>query len=574
MAFDGLFLAKITKELKNHLDESRLEKIHQPEKDEIILTFKNRKKTTKVLMTSASDSARVHITEVNKQNPLQAPLFTMVLRKYLQSSKLISVEQINGDRILNFKFLASDEMGFDSEYILSCEMMGRHSNIILIRVRDMKILESIKHIGYDQNSYRQIQPGALYKSPPSQNKINPSLFSIDELEESLHSTEIDSNIFSQIFKGISKKTSKVLWELLLKKFDSERFLNEDTNYVAESMAKIIEEALNSDRSYVLYKDEKPTDISLLKPNDLDDSYKVLEFESPSSALENYISTKDSFNRVKEKSNDIIKILHNNIERVEKKISILEKTIEDSKEKDIVKLKGELIQANLYNIKEGSSEAFLVNYYDDNKLLKVELNPYKSLSYNMQNYFRRYNKLKRSEEMAKEQLLIANDELSYLNSVSDSVMRSEDSHDIDEIRQELIVAGYIRFKSNKKHKDSPSKPMKFKSSEGVTIYVGKNNLQNDYLTTKFSDSSDTWLHTKNYPGSHVIIKAKHINDETLLEAANLAAYYSKASNGTKVAVDYTLIKYVKKPNGSKPGMVIYTTNKTIYVDPETPRLERI
>ena len=263
-----------------------------------------------------------------------------------------------------------------------------------------------------------------------------------------------------------------------------------------------------------------------------------------------------------------------MDRVERKIKILEEVLTEAATKDDFRLRGELLKANLYALKDGQSMVELVNYYDeDQSTIEIKLDEHKTVTENMKIYFNKYNKYKRSEENAKEQLLLAQDELNYLNSVADSVMRSEDPSDIAEIRQELIVAGYIRFKSTKKKKESPSKPMRFKSTEGATIYVGKNNNQNDYLTTKFADGQDTWLHTKNYPGSHVIIKGQTFTNETLLEAANLAAWFSKAQAGTKVPVDYTLVRYVKKPSGSKPGMVIYTTNKTIYVDPDEPRLER-
>lgn len=569
MAFDGLFLGAIVKELKDKLKETRLDKIHQPESDELALTFKNRNAAYKLLITSASNSARVHITRTMKQNPVQAPLFTMVLRKYLQSAKLENIEQINGDRIINFYFLSSDEMGFDSKYILSVEIMGRHSNIILIRERDKKILESIKHVGLDQNSYRTILPGSDYRTPPSQNKLNPYNFNWIDIGDV---TNFDSpKVFSEVFNGISGKTSDSLHQLFKRELKNLDVSDIDLVFKKKVLGGIITKSIESDTFYIYQKDGRPDDISLIEINGRD-NFK--SFNSPSEALETYYIEKDSSDRVREKSLDIIKILSNNIDRAEKKIKILENTIEESKEKDLVRLKGELLQANLYNLNDGIEEAILENYYDNNTPLKVSLDPHKSISWNMQNYFRRYNKLKRSEEMASEQLILAREELTYLNTVSDSVMRSESQEDIDEIRHELTVAGYIRLKSGKKKKESPSKPMKFISSEGIIIYVGKNNLQNDYLTTKFADSNDTWLHTKNYPGSHVIIKSKNFNDETLLEAANLAAFFSKASNGTKVEVDYTPIKYVKKPNGAKPGMVIYTTNKTVYVDPEAPRIERL
>lgn len=568
MAFDGLYLQTIAKELKQTILNTRADKIHQPEKDEIIVNCRGRAGNHRLLLTSTADHARVHLTQEAKQNPKEAPLFTMVLRKYVQGGRLVDISQPQGDRILNLTFEASDDMGFHSNYILISEMMGRHSNVILVRERDQKIMECIKHVGADVNTYRLLLPGAEYRLPPPQDKLDPVDFSDGELLARLDG-DFGPRDFARIFSGISKMTSQVLHTIYQDK--TAQGLDQ-----VGSIRRVLEDALSAETFFVFMKNNAPKDISLVLPRDeyLADYDEIEEFSSPSLALEFFFTAKDRSSRVRERSQDILRIIAANVDRVERKIQILEDVLTEAATKDDYKIRGELLKANLYALKDGMERATVINYYEeDQPAMEIELDPHKSITDNMQKYFHQYNKYKRSEENAREQLLLANDELSYLNSVADSVMRSEDPSDIAEIRQELIVAGYIRFKSNRKKKESPSKPMRFKSTEGFTIYVGKNNNQNDYLTTKVADANDTWLHTKNYPGSHVIIKGTGFSDETLLEAANLAAWYSKAQTGSKVPVDYTLVRHVKKPNGSKPGMVIYTTNKTVFIDPGMPRLER-
>lgn len=574
MALDGFYISEIVKELKEALSETRCEKIHQPEKDEIILTFKNRKGSYRVLMTSSSESARIHLTDTVKTNPVQAPLFTMVLRKYLQSAKLKDISQYKGDRIVIFTFEAADELGFNSEYSLITEMMGKHSNIILVRNRDNRIIDCIKHVSSDVNTYRLLLPGAEYISPPSQNKTDPSDHEA-VMNLGISESEIDEKFFMKRFTGISKQTSETLFRNLKK----ENTYNPDIT-LNEKVLDVLMKASDNRKYYVTDKKGIPSDLSMFIPSenetDHDADLEIKEFSSPSEALEYYLSRREIQIRTKERSSEILRIISNNTERVEKKINILLDVLKEAEEKDRFRNYGELIKANLYSINEGAVKAKVFDYFNEPyQETEIDLDPHKTPSENMQMYFRRYNKLKRSEESAKEQLSIANEELSYLNSVSESVMKSEDPADIADIRNELALAGYIRLRASKsKKKENPSKPMQFLSTEGIQIFVGKNNNQNDYLTTRFASPDDTWLHTKGYPGSHVIIKAKTFSDETLLEAANLAAYYSKAAEGTKVPVDYTLVRYVKKPNGSKPGMVTYSTNRTVYVDPDTPRISRV
>lgn len=570
MGFDGLYLTAITRELNDRILNTRLDKIHQPEKNEMSLIFRTREGVLRLLMTSSADHARVHLTEETKTNPKEAPLFIMVLRKYIQGGRLTEIRQLHGDRILVFNFEATDDMGFYSDYLLITEMMGRHSNIVLVRQRDMKIMEAIKHVGADVNTYRILLPGAEYILPPPQDKLDPAHYEDEVLQEKLE-LPFEENGFARYFSGISKLTSQTLYKVYKRKAVTA------PDDPVQAIRMTLQEALSADTFFVFIKNDVPKELSLVLPPDeeLEEYDEIEEFSSPSAALNFYIGERDKTHRVRERSHDILRVVQANLDRVERKIKILNKVLEDAAKKDDYRRKGELLKANLYQLKDGQARVTVTDYYDEKQgQLEIRLDENKSITENMQNFFNRYNKLKRSEANAREQLLLAHDELSYLNSVADSVMRSEDPADIAEIRQELVVAGYIRFKSSKKKKESPSKPMSFQSTEGYTIHVGKNNNQNDYLTTKLAGPNDTWLHTKNYPGSHVIIKGTDFGTETLLEAANLAAWYSKAQAGSKVPVDYTQVRHVKKPKGARPGMVIYTTNKTVYVDPGMPRLKRL
>jgi len=555
MALDGLFFTSIVKELQAELLEGKVNKISQPEADTILLQMRGKEAQRKLLLTSNSSYARIHFTNEKKENPMQAPLFLMVLRKHLVGAKLTAVEQVDGDRLINLRFLSYDEFGYDQAFTLSIEMMGKHSNIILIREKEGTIVDCIKHVSSLKNSYRSLLPGKTYVAPPKTFKLNPQNYEEAALKEKLHLLAFDEDFFSKVFVGISKRTSHDLFGL----YEQE----EPFTFITE----ILERILSSDRFYILQSEKGFEDVTSYP---FKDTYQV--YSSPSLALETFVKEKDAKDRMKSKTSDLTKLLNNNLQRVCKKVELLEKSMEDAKDKESYKIMGEILSANVYALKDGMDEAVLLNYYTEEEI-RIKLNPSKSISQNIDHYYSKYNKKKRAEVMAKGQQILAMEEEDYLVSILLSLDNLENQEEIEEIRKELMVAGYLRFKKSGSKKEKSSKPLHYKSSEGIDLYVGKNNTQNDYLTTKFANRHDTWLHTKNIPGSHVIIRSDDFNNETLLEAANLAAYFSKASTSTKVPVDYTLVKNVKKPSGAKPGMVIYSTNKTLYVDPAPPRINR-
>ena len=577
MALDGIFLHSVIDELKSQLINAKIDKVNQPEKDELILTIRGFGFTKKLLISASPIYPRIHFTKQNKQNPMQAPMYCMVLRKYLTNARIIDIRQINSDRVTVIDFESQDELGFNSIYSLIIEIMGRHSNITLVRQRDNLIMDSIKHITPDMNTYRSLHPSIKYIFPPPSGKLNPFDFNFDSFNSymSENKVAIDDSIFSNIFTGIGKPLSK---EMFL------RYGMEYSNSVnsgIENLCKFSEEFFNIllQKSYYFASYSSGSalkDFHCMKFYSLNKLAET-QYNSASELLESFYILKDRADRLNNRSMDLQKLVTTNLERCLKKSEILNNTLAECKDKDLYKMYGELITANIYSLKKGDREARLLNYYSENgEYIVVKLDETKTPSENIQYYFKRYNKYKKSEEAALEQLNNNNNELQYLQSVLTNIKNCESYVEIEEIRNELVETGYIKFKKEfKGNKLKTSKPLHFVSSDGIDIYVGKNNLQNDYLTLKFADKHDVWLHTKDIPGSHVIVKnSGKIPESTIEEAAILAAFYSKAKDSSKVPVDYTEIKNVKKPSGAKPGMVIYYTNKTLYVTPYEQDLKKI
>jgi len=568
MALDGIFLSTITSEIRNEIIDCKIDKINQPEKDELLISIRG-KKNIKLLISANATYPRIHLTDISKVNPMQPPMFCMVLRKYLTNGRIKNIYQLDSDRILCMDISNTDELGFDSIYTLIVEIMGRHSNITLIRARDNKIMDCIKHITPEINSFRTLLPGMEYKYPPKSEKLNPFNFSYDEVTARVKENNfiLDKNFLFNVFTGFSKIISKDL-------FIRASFKEPVT---IPSLLHEVEELLNSlgnnKFNFVIYYDgNKPIDFYCYPLVNYEDRINK-EFPTASKLLDSFYSEKDKQDRIKGRTQDIEKLISTNLDRCYKKVEILNSILEEAKEKDTYKIFGELLTANIYSIKLGDKNIKLWNYYsEDNQYLDIKLEENLTPSENIQKYFKKYNKLKKSEISALEQIKYAEEEINYLTSVLNSISHINSYDEIHEIREELIEAGYIKFKKTK-IKNKPTKPHHYISSNGLDIYVGKNNIQNDYLTLKFANKNDLWFHTKNIPGSHVIIRGKNISESDIMEAAILAATFSKAQNSSNVPVDYTEIRNVKKPSGAKPGMVIYSTNKTIYVNPGEIKIKR-
>ena len=573
MALDGLFLHATLEELKNSILNSKIYKINQPEKDEIIFSLKKDKNLYKLLISASTICPRIHFTDINKKNPMTAPMFCMILRKYLSNSKIISIYQLQLDRVVFIDFQGKDELGFEKTYTLIIEIMGRHSNISFVEKSNYIILDSIKHITPEINSVRSLLPGLKFVFPPESNKLDPLDYTYEDLEKFILENDIKLNntFISKIFMGVSNQFSKEI----VNSINSELTL-ENLKEIHKEIEVFFEKIRNNDFSFFITSEDNkfhdffPIDLPSLEQKD------KKEFSSPSKLLEFYYSEKDKTDRLKNKSSSLLKLVNNNLDRCYKKLEILKDNLEKCAKSDKYRIYGELLTANIYSIKPGDESINVVNYYsEDSEIMNIKLDKSKTPAHNIQSYFKRYSKLKNSKQYSLKQIKITEDELAYLNSVLTNIINTEDYTGIEEIKKELMNAGYLKFKKNVRKKASKSKPMHFISSEGIDIYVGKNNIENDYLTLKFADKRDLWFHTKDIPGSHVILKTLgDYTEKTIEEAANLAAFYSKGRDSSNVSVDYTNVKNVHKPNGAKPGMVIYVKNKTLFVTPEKPSLEKL
>lgn len=568
MALDGIYLYSLVNDLKKSILNSKIDKINQPEKDEIILTLRKDRSNLKLLISASPRFARIHLTNSVKANPIKAPMYLMVLRKYILGGRIISFTQKDSDRILIMEIENRDELGFDSIYSLVIEIMGRHSNITLIRNRDNKVMESIKHITPDINSYRVLYPGVNFVYPPSSTKLTPFSTTYEELNTFISNNSIifDTKFYFNCFTGISKLLSTELY------YNITEINNSPTRHEIYEHLKNFMNNLNENISYNIYTTKSGIlkDFYSLKLSTLEKDFLSIPYDDPNTLMDAFYERKDKQDRLQNKSTDLQKLIHTNIERCAKKSIKLNETLQECAEKELLRVKGDLLTSFIYTLKKGDSECTLLNFYNENEeeYIKIALDTTKTPAENVQYYYKKYNKLKISEEYAKVQLEKNTGEIEYLNSVLTNIINAESYAEIDEIKNELVETGYIRYRRNDKNskKLKASKPHHFVSSDNIDIYVGKNNLQNDYLSLKFANKNYLWLHAKDIPGSHVIVCAFDVPDRTLEEAAIIAGYYSKGKDSLKLPIDYTKVKELKKPNGSKPGMVIYHTNKTIIINP--------
>lgn len=582
MAFDGITVSAIKAEIEDKILGGRIDKVYQPEKDEIILGIRSMGQAYKLLLTSNASNPKFHFTQTNPSNPMTPPLFCMVMRKHLQSGKIIKIEQPDFDRILNIYVESLNELGDYSVKKLVLEIMGRHSNIILTDENNT-ILDCIKHIGHDTSSVREVLPGREYTLPPSQGKINTLELDNNDFNEVLEnnpSFEIQSVIYKN-YTGISPiAASEICYRANVNGSTPVEALTDiQKEIVFNKFAELVED-IKANRFYpesITNEKGKTIDFSPIEMTQFN-GLEIKKYTSISELIESFYANRDFAYRIGQKTQDLRKLITQNIERCIRKKDIQMQTLRSIKNRDELRLKGELLTANIYSIKKGMTTVELPNYYSENQeLVAIELDSNKTPSENAQKYYKAYNKAKRTFEALKDQIKSNDEELAYLESVLTSVNNCTDEQDVKEIRRELREEGYVKKVKNQKDKSKKhSVPLHFISQDGFDIYVGKNNIQNDELTLKFARPRDIWMHTKNIPGSHVIIvsNGQTIPDTTLNEGAMLSAFYSKAKNSSKVPVDYTEKKNVKKPNGSKPGFVIYETNKTAYITTSEEEIKKI
>ncbi len=583
MAFDGFVTHSIVEELKKILLMGRIDKIYQPEKDELTISIRTHEGTWRLLVSAATSSPRFHLTKQQRQNPISAPLFCMILRKHLTGGKIIAISQQGFDRMVKIDIECYTEMGDLTQKSLIIEIMGKHSNIILTQ-NDSKIIDSIKHIDFTTSAVRQVLPGLIYELPPAQDKTNPQNMAVDDFKEALRSLSADTLLDKFLVSEIMGMSPLLAREIVYRfAGDTKVFVCDvDIDEFAKHTVDLISSIIDGNQSPSIVRDkdtEKPLAFSCVSLNQYAGVGKIILFPSISCTVEDFFCTRALHDRLVQKAAGTVRLLTNNIERCEKKIAIHTETLKNSEKGEQYKIFGDLLTANIYQLQQNMTSITVQNFYSvDLEEITIPLKPELSPSQNAQRYYKLYSKAKSAAEHAAQQLKEAQEEKSYLETVLDAVSRATEFSDITEIRQELEEQGYISVTHSKKKKDQKkSKPLEFVSSDGITILVGRNNKQNDELTIKTAYSTDLWLHTKNIPGSHVIIRTGglgEVPDRTLVEAAVIAAYYSKAQNSSGVAVDYTLVKNIRKPNGSKPGFVIYETNYTVFVDPDEKLVESL
>lgn len=578
MAFDGVVIANLTKELRDTLLGGRIAKIAQPEKDELFLTIKNQaKEPYKLLLSAGAGLPLIYLTQSTKASPMTAPNFCMLLRKHLNNAKIIDIYQPGLERIINFKLEHLDEMGDLKIKYLIIELMGKHSNIIFCD-EDMIIIDSIKRINQFVSSVREVLPGRPYFIPETMDKLNPLELTFDSFSE--HILKKPMPIAKALYNSLTGISPLLANELCCRaSIDSDAATASLTESCGLHLYRVLERMMEDVKAAaftpnIVLLDGEPVEFSSLSLKCYEKN-EIRHYTSISELLETFYAAKNAAARIKQKSFDLRKVVSNALERASKKHDLQQKQLQDTEKRDKYRIYGELITAYGYGLESGSKVLNTINYYT-NEEISIPLDPTLTPMENAKNYFEKYNKLKRTYDALTTQLKETAEELAHLESIKNSLEIAVDENDLIAVKNELIEYGYMkrRFTSGSKSLDKKarkastgkSKPLHYLSSDGFHIYVGKNNYQNDELTFQFADGGDWWFHAKNAAGSHVIVKSsgKELPDRSFEEAARLAAYYSSERQAEKVEIDYTQRKNVKKPTGAKPGFVVYYTNYSMMV----------
>lgn len=568
MSMDGLSLYSAMNELNKRLAGGKIDKIQQTDKEELLLMVRSLGQTYRLLINASAADNRVQLTELKKQAPSEAPMFCMLLRKRIAGGKIVRFEQERLDRVLKISIETYNDLGDLSVFALYCELMGKHSNIILVNEKGV-IVDAIKHVGLGMSSVRFVMPGLEYSAPPAQDKQDPSKASADDFSMAMCMVGMSiAKALSNAFFGLSPAVAAQLAARYTDKTECTQLSEAEREELAERLAAFYADmAQGKEKASAVLNALGETEA--VYPFAISGSGIKL-YDSIGEALDSLYINNDRREWAKRHGASARKVLQNNIERCEKKLALYADALNSGEQMEKCRLYGELLTANLHSLKSGTDTAAVDNYYADPvERIAIPLDRQLTPGENAQRYYKKYQKLKAARDMAIVQREQTLSELNYLEGQLDNLTKCTAENELSELIEELKEQGYIKRDKGgkKKMKLAASKPMHFVSSTGADIYVGKNNRQNDELTLRFASPNDIWMHTKNIPGSHVIVKGASEQDTaTMTEAALLAAYYSRARGSENVAVDYTPRKYVKKPAGAKPGMVIYTTNKTAYVTP--------
>lgn len=580
MALDGAFLHHIAQELTQCMLFARVDKIYQPNREEILLALRTRTGVVRLLLSTRANSARIHITNDVPENPKQPPMLCMLLRKRLGGAKLVGVHQKGLERALTLEFEAYNELGDLAPCMLTIEIMGRHSNVILTDQGGM-IIDALKRVDEEMSSQRLVLPGLPYRSPPPQNKFCPLNCTGQELLTALRNSpqeQLLSDVLLRTIQGISPIVCRELADVICERKDLQlqHLTSEMWERLQQQLAKFcaVVQECSGMPCMVIAQNGKPMDFSFLPIRQYGTAVQISYSSSFSELLDSFYRERDRAERMRVRTQDLSRLISNVTERLSRKINLQRAELSQCAQRETLKMYGDLLNANLYRLKQGDTFAELENFYEsDSPLIRIALDPMLTPSQNAQKYYKDYRKARTAEEKLTEQIAQAQQELAYLDTVSEALSRAETEQDLLELRQELTEQGYLRIQRSKGKEKRPSMvaPLQFTTTDGFTVLVGRNNRQNDHLTLKQANNHDMWLHVKQIPGSHTVIVSDHreISDQAILEAAQIAAYHSRARNSAQVPVDYTLIRYVSKPQGAKPGMVIYVKNKTVYVTPALP-----
>lgn len=573
MPLDGMTLHFVKEELRNTILGSRVEKIHQPSRQELVLHLRSRTQASRLLFCVSANSPRVHLTERPPENPATPPMFCMLARKHLGGATLIDIRQLGLDRVLFFDFSGTNDLGDKTRLTICLELMAKHSNLILCR-EDGNILDALKRVDDAQSSVREILPGLPYQTPPQQKKYNLLEIPIPDIVEKIaaHPEKTCSAALLATLQGASPLLCRELAEraggmdIAVK--------NSSAAILSKVLGSLQQTLQNADATAWMLQDGvgKPIDFSFFEIKQYGALYHRRAYERFSLLLDRFYAERDRLDRTRQRAADLLKLLNNTSARIAKKLASQRAELQASTERETLRIWAELLMANQYQLEKGALFYEVKNYYDENQTLRIPANPALSPTANAQKYYKDYRKAKTAEEKLTQLIAAAEDDLQYLETVTDALTRASASAEIQAIRAELSQAGFLKArKETKRQKEKPLPPLEYRSSDGFLIYVGRNNIQNDQLSLRQAHKTDLWLHTQNYPGSHVIVasQGEEVPEQTIREAAQLAAWHSKARESAQVPVDYTAARHLKKPNGAKPGKVIYHVYQTVWVTPKNP-----
>ena len=580
MAFDGITIAALTAELREKLEGGRLYKIAQPEKDELLLTIKNNSNQYRLLISANASLPLLYLTDDNKKSPMNAPNFCMLLRKHVQNARITAVKQPGLERVVHFHMEHLNEMGDLCTKILTVELMGKYSNIIF---RDEeKIIDSMKHISIAVSSVREVLPGRDYFIPGADEKMDLLQTDWNVLRKSAIDAMTEKSVPAQkfIYQNFTGIAPIVGTELCYRAgVDGDKPTNAlddaEKNKLIDELQRLREEVQKENfMPVIVYDGETPKEFGVL-PYSIYKGMNQKEFVSVSELLKQYYEEKSTVTRIRQKSVDLRKIVQTAVERNAKKLDLQNQQLKDTQKREKYKVYGELLHTYGYEAKEGDKSITVINYYDGNELA-IPLDPDLTPMENAKKYFDKYGKLKRTYEALTVLSKETEEELHYLESVMMALDMAREEDDLTQIKEELVLSGYVKKKGNNKKAKVLSKPLHYISGDGYHMYVGKNNYQNEEITFQMAEGGDWWFHAKGMPGSHVIVKCKgaELPDQTFEEAARLAAYYSKGNGQDKVEIDYIQKKHVKKPNGSKPGFVVYYTNYSMMIDTDISNIRQV